>query len=647
MSEYSDRQRAARQAEREARRNRSNGDGYGGPQIERRGTFGGDGVYNGPQISGRSGRSGGGGDSFGDNPLGFLANGYNEYFAQPMGDFNRANRDLIRSQTGVLSAQRRYGREQEYIFRDQSGLSAREVNMIQRNQYLSNNPEAAGYLAMGRTGALNGTYTLNGQPVPGGYAPYNPDQPNYDAYGVVPPVIPPAAPAGVAPSATGTDIVPPVTGATPPAPGVTPPVTPAGATPATGATPPVTGAPAPATPTTGATPQAGATGESPTLTAASGGQTRVYGVRAQRAPRANEIPKIAQNQVEALQDLLIAANESVGTMGSDGKYGPNTHAALLRVAGRLTPPITDLTTIDFTNPQDPETVRFMAALQPQRAPASPAPATPQPTPEQTAEAQRAAAEAQRQAAEARARAAEEARIPEAIRNTPFDPRNLARMSQQERYDLARTALAGIDELRSPDSRPNLERMHDKMDESVRWSNEHLGTRIPRPAPSDPLSVDAMVALGLRAANEGRLSNDRNQIVTLPENMTQAQMNAAAVQYIRALDRSVDREDPSRAIRRFEERDMGRSGIEVDGLADPQMLAALRQAVAIRNGLVDPSAIRIAATSPQVTPVPTAETQATVPPLPGVTGGAESRGPQGGAPVAPTGQPPVVAASRTP
>lgn len=638
MSEYSDRQRAARQAEREARRNRNSGDGYNGPQIESRGTFGGDGVYNGPQISGRSGRHGGSGGSFGDNPLGFLANGYNEYFAEPMGDFNRANRNLIRSQTGVLSAQRRYGREQENIFRDQSGLSAREVNMIQRNQYLSNNPEAAAYLSMGRTGALNGSYMLNGRPVTGGYAPYNPNQPNYDAYGVVPPVIPPAVAAGV---------TPPATAAIPPAPGVTPPASPAGAAPATpaGVTPPVTGATAPATPTEGTTPTPANTGASPTLATASGSQTRLYGVRAQRAPRANEIPKIDQNQVESLQDMLIAAGESVGTMGSDGKYGPNTHAAVLRVAGRLTPPITDLTTIDFTNPQDPETVRFMAALQPQRAPAGPAPASP--TPEQTAEAQRAAAEAQRQAAEARARAAEEARIPEAIRGTPFDPRNLARMSQQERYDLARTALAGIDELRSPESRPNLERMHDKMDESVRWSNEHLGTRIPRPAPSDPLSVDAMVALGLRAANEGRLSNDRNQVVTLPENMTQAQMNAAAVQYIRALDRSVDREDPSRAIRRFEERDMGRSGIEVDGLADPQMLAALRQAVAIRNGLVDPSAIRVAPTVAAVPQTVTTETQAPVPPLPGVTGGAETRGPQGGAAVAPTGQPPVVAASRTP
>lgn len=573
---YAERNRARIQAGRSSGNN--SGGSYGGPDTGNSGgTFVRDGNYRlnlnqSGTFGGGNGRNGNN-VSFGDNPLLFLANGYDEYAVEPLTRFNNSNRGLVRSQ-------RLLGNEQERQFRDQSGLSTREVNLIQRNQYLANNPEAAMYLAAGRNGVL----PQGGIPQ-GGVAPQNPyaQYGQYGQAGGLPPQYRAAPNAQVDGAAPPAPPAPPVTATAPDAtaPGATAPA----ATTTAGTTAPAATAPGG---TTAETPAPGATApaaaSAPTLATATGAAAPLFGVRRQAAPRANEIPKIAQNQVEALQDLLIAAGHSVGAMGSDGKYGPNTHNAIKSLAATLTPPITDLTTIDFTNPQDPETQRFMTALQPRATAPAVAAAPAGPTPDQIAERQRQSAVAAARAAEAQRQAEIERGIPESIRGTPFDPRNLARMSQEQRYDLARTALAGIDELASPNSRPNPERMHDKMDESVRYANERLGTRIARPSEADPLSVDAMVALGLRAANEGRLSNNRNQIVELPENMTQAQMNAAAVQYIRALDRGVDREDPSRAIRRFEERDMGRSGIEVDGLADPAMLAALRQAVAVRNGL---------------------------------------------------------------
>lgn len=593
---------------------------YTGPDITRRERYSGGG-YQGPQSARRNG-----GD---DGLFGDIRDALRDIRGVSR-DVSGATRDTARAWGGIRS----WGAQSDTVYYRNAGSAANaeyRYNTIQeRDMARSMGMSTREFREWRAHQAGPQNYTLNGQPLAAGTAavtPYGYGQPNYDAYGIVPPrvapqvqptiqpqvapqVLPPVAPAAVAPQVTP---VPPAAGAAAAAPVVA----------AASATPPAA--------------PAAVTSESPALVAASGASTRVYSVRRQPAPHANEIPKIAQNQVEALQDMLIAAGHSVGPMGSDGKYGPNTHTAIKALAATLTPPITDLTTIDFTNPQDPETQRFMTALAPQRAAAPVVAAAPAgPTPEQLAAQQRAAAEAQ-------ARAAEEARIPESIRGTPFDPRNLARMSQQERYDLARHALHGIDELASENSRPNLERMHDKMDESVRWSNEHLGTRIARPSPADPLSVDAMVALGLRAANRGGLSNDRNQIINLPENMTQAAMDSMAIQYIRALDRGVNSEDPSRAIRRFEERDMGRSGIEADGLADPQMLAALRQAVAVRNGLTDPNAVAAAPVAPQAP----AAVASTVPPLPPtVTGGAETGGPQGAAPVAPAGQPVQPTSGRT-
>jgi hypothetical protein len=113
-----------------------------------------------------------------------------------------------------------------------------------------------------------------------------------------------------------------------------------------------------------------------------------------------------------------------------------------------------------------------------------------------------AAAAKAAADAAAAKAAEDAKVPASIRGTEYDPRNLAKLSQQERYDLAVKGLFALDELKSERSTPNLERIHDKMDETVRWTNKHLGTTYARPAEADPLSVETLTALGQRVAAAG-------------------------------------------------------------------------------------------------------------------------------------------------
>lgn len=175
------------------------------------------------------------------------------------------------------------------------------------------------------------------------------------------------------------------------------PVAPAAAPaqPQTGAAPaaaPAGATPAPAPAAGGAAP-APATPQGPTaIPAAEGNRAAPVGVRAQRAPNASEIPAIAANQISALQQRIIEAGGSVGATGADGKYGPNTQAGVRAFAATLTPPITDLSTIDFTNAQDPEALRFNTALDTaiaaRRAPApapvvvEPAPAQPAPAPVQ-------------------------------------------------------------------------------------------------------------------------------------------------------------------------------------------------------------------------------------------------------------------------
>lgn len=94
----------------------------------------------------------------------------------------------------------------------------------------------------------------------------------------------------------------------------------------------------------------------------SGGRARVYSYKGKTAPSDAEVPVMGENQVTKLQELLVAAGENVGPTGADGKYGPNTHEALKRFAAKMTPPITDLSTIDCTDKNCPQYKQLMAAL---------------------------------------------------------------------------------------------------------------------------------------------------------------------------------------------------------------------------------------------------------------------------------------------
>lgn len=126
-------------------------------------------------------------------------------------------------------------------------------------------------------------------------------------------------------------------------------------TPAGGVVPVGTGTPAPGTgtqaPGTG-TPAPDAPASSFTLPAASGAAAHIYtSNRAGRTMNAADAPKISANQVKAIQQKLGVED--------DEKWGPETQAAFAQRLQAMTPPVNPRD-VDFTNPNDPETVRVMA-----------------------------------------------------------------------------------------------------------------------------------------------------------------------------------------------------------------------------------------------------------------------------------------------
>ncbi len=600
-------------------------------------------IFGGGGSGGSNGGSGDGifkdfGREIGKNPLGAVANLFNNGINDPMTDLTKGQTRFERSQGQLYQAKTQtarnqanyyaadakrdvYGDNRDSLYNMEAGKLGMQaqrygVQINQPNYSYSNQNNGFG----GQQGSFPPAQNYgNGQLPPYGQQYGGWQQPNGNQTQWVPPVFnEPVAPVlnnSLPPVSTNVAAASPTT--------VAPTVS------ATATAAPVAATATPATETKELKPAA-------SIDDAKGGKTRTYSYKA-KAPKADEIPAIAENQVKPLQDLLIAAGVNVGPTGADGKYGPNTHFAIKEFASKLNPPISDLTSIDFTDKNDPERNRFLEALgqgAPSKGPSAEDLAAAKAAEAAKAASDKAAADA---AKAAQQRAQEDARVPESVRHTVFDPRNIGALDPQQRYDLARHTLHGLDELSSEKSRPNLERMHDKMDETVRWVNKHMGTNIPRPSPADPLSNDAMYALGLRAAYEGKLSNARGELVQVEQGMTQAQMNHRAVEYIKALDRGVSREDPSRAIRKFEKEDMGRTGIEVDGLADPQMLEALRQAVAARNGLYS------VASAPQVAS-PVAETNVKLPDS--VTGGMPTNGASVTAPVVPNAMPIVDGATLT-
>lgn len=138
----------------------------------------------------------------------------------------------------------------------------------------------------------------------------------------------------------------------------------------TGTPTPATPAPdAPPAPATGAATPAAPAAATFSLPSASGPEAQIYTRnRAGRTMNAEDAPKMSASQVEAIQREL--------GVEADGKWGPDTQAAFARAAQAAGVNPRD---VDFTNPNDPETVRVIAQFNAPSPAASAGVATP-PTP---------------------------------------------------------------------------------------------------------------------------------------------------------------------------------------------------------------------------------------------------------------------------
>jgi len=245
---------------------------------------------------------------------------------------------------------------------------------------------------------------------------------------------------------------------------------------------PATASQTPAAPATGAATSTAPVAEPVTIVAAQGAHAKAVHEKFPALPA-------AQNQVMDIQKNLIAAGEEVGPVlgQADGISGRRTWTAYEKICVQAG---IDPKKVDFTNPEDPETKQFNAAIADRiakrNAPA--AAAAPQgPSAEQLA------ADAARQRAQAQA---EFDALP------VFDPRKIERMDGNQRYALARETLLGIGELKHENKLHKLENMHDKMKEAVRDANKILGGDVfKEPAQDAPFTNDAMAALGVVATRK--------------------------------------------------------------------------------------------------------------------------------------------------
>lgn len=324
-----------------------------------------------------------------------------------------------------------------------------------------------------------------------------------------------------------------------------------------------------------------------------------------------------QREMAEFQDLREILAYHGDEDGVDGKYGDRTYRAIALIAREANISVAEIPQINFREKTGDLYTRWHTALQnhhkenetPQQVLARVEQRT-GPSAEELA----ATAEAARRAAEAADRAAADARVDASIRGTEYDPRNIARLDQDQRYALAVRGLFALDELKSERSTPSLENIHDKMKETVRRVNRELGTNYPIPTEANPLSDSALEALGRRVAMAGGIRGADASIYRAAQ--TQDQLNAAAARGLRALDRtSSGRYDPTdpdnaqrlqRNIRKFEREVMGLSRVEADGIADADMLAALEQALRERGGLAQVTGGQavVAATVTSQPPAPT-------------------------------------------
>lgn len=347
-----------------------------------------------------------------------------------------------------------------------------------------------------------------------------------------------------------------------PAPSATPaapapiPAAPNGATPG-----PVPSAPAAAStanaPATSTTPAVAALAEIPKAT----GKAAAY-----HGHKKNELRiSLAQNQVDEVQQLLIANKLPVGSRDGkpDGKNGDVTQGSLKMLAQEFG---IDPRKINFAAAErSPETQQFLEKAQ-QRAASLAAPATKGPSAEELAAQERARAEAasrEQTARETQARAEADRREAPALLGTAYDSRNLARMSEEQRGQLARQTLLAIDELANKNKAHDYENLHDKMKEAVREANDIVGdNRFQLPLDQNhPFTTDAMTALGIVAAHKGHLDRPvRNE----------KEAREVVEDLIDMLDiKGRSQADRIATIERS-------AGLPVDGKVDPAMLRAAQQ-----------------------------------------------------------------------
>jgi|GEM_PF-3929840 len=332
------------------------------------------------------------------------------------------------------------------------------------------------------------------------------------------------------------------------------------------------------------------------LPAAGGERAKPVALRKQAPPPALQINR---EQVTAIQTFaskfpelraIIATDKHED--GVDGLPGPKFYQLVKLIGGKAGISIDDLPKIKFGDTNDALYNQFAAELAKYGQQPAAAQAKQGPSAEEL--------EAQRRAeAEARARAeqaqrlendalTQEGKIPGdgalVLRGSAYDPRNLRDMPQADKRQLAIVGLHALDELKNDRGGRSNDTLHDKLAEAVRETNKKHGTNFTIPSESNPITDDALMAVGLLVAKRGGLSADVYRAAE-----TQRQMDHAAAVGLHALDRTsgvidVTSPDGQRRLRAEVKKFERDTELNADGIADRDMLRALEQAVAVRGGL---------------------------------------------------------------